>query len=146
MNEFLRPVLKILISIILGLFMGYERSQQNKPAGIRDVALVTLGATLFALIGLTFKESSNLDMTRLLYAPIIGIGFLGSGVILQDKNKVEGLTTAGVLWVSVATGLLIAIDKYILSIISALSVYIILKLKYITIKIERPNNVKKRRR
>jgi len=145
-TQLLTDLMKVGISIGLGLFMGYERSQQQKPAGIRDVALVTLGATLFAIIGLSFIEPKNMDMTRLLYAPIIGIGFLGSGVILQNKNKIEGLTTAGLLWISVATGLLVGIGNYALAIVSALAVFLILKLKHITIKIEGNNNETKKHR
>ena len=127
---------KIVLSVILGLFIGFERFQQDKPAGIRDVALVTLGATLFALVGLEFQNQANADITRLLYAPIVGIGFMASGVIIQSKTKTKGLTSAGVLWAVVAIGLLCGIGKYILAIISSIIIYSILKLKHVTIKIK----------
>ena len=120
-------LIKIVLSILLGLFVGFERDQQDKPTGMRDIALVTLGATLFALVGLEFIDYSNMDMTRLLYAPIIGIGFLGSGVIIQSNKKTKELTSAGVLWAMVAIGLLCGIGKYILAMISAVSIYLLLK-------------------
>ena len=128
---------KILLSVFLGLFIGFERDQQDKPTGMRDVALVTLGATLFAIIGLEFHDQMNMDMTRLLYAPIIGIGFMASGVILQSKTKTKGLTSAGVLWAMVAIGLLCGIGKYILAIISSIIIYLLLKLKYVTVKMKK---------
>lgn len=128
---------KILLSVVLGLFIGFERFQQDKPAGIRDVALVTLGATLFALVGLEFHDQVNMDMTRLLYAPIVGIGFMASGVIIQSKKKTKGLTSAGVLWAVVAIGLLCGIGKYVLAIVASIMIYLILKLKHVTIKIKK---------
>jgi len=134
---------KLLLSVVLGLFVGFERDQQNKPTGMRDVALVSLGATLFAIIGLEFSEPMNMDMTRLLYAPIIGIGFLGSGAILKTKNKTEGITSAGVLWAMVAIGLLCGIANYILAIIASMFVYLVLKLKHISIIIKTNKRKKK---
>ena len=128
---------KIALAVFLGLFIGFERDQQNKPAGMRDVSLVTLGATLFALIGLEIVGIENADMSRLLYAPIIGIGFMASGVILQNKTKTKGLTSAGVLWAMVAIGLLCGLGKYILAIVSSIIIYLLLKFKHVTIKIQK---------
>lgn len=137
MEELYLQLLKIALSVFLGLFIGFERDQQNKPAGMRDVSLVTLGATLFALVGLEIIGIENADMSRLFYAPIIGIGFMSSGVILQNKKKTKGLTSAGVLWVMVAIGLLCGLGKYILAIISSIIIYLLLKFKHITVKIKK---------
>jgi len=137
MEDIYIQLIKIGLSVFLGLFIGFERAQQDKPTGLRDVAMVTLGATLFAIIGFEFHNEMNMDMTRLLYAPVIGIGFMASGVILQSKTKTKGLTSAGVLWVMVAVGLLCGIGKYILAIISSIVIYLLLKLKYVTVKIRK---------
>ena len=139
-------LIKIGLSTLLGLFVGYERTQQDKPAGIRDIALVCLGSALFAMIGLEIGGIKNADMARLLYAPIMGICFIGSGVILHSKNKVQGLTTAGVLWIAVAIGLAIGIGNYILGTLSAIAVYLLLKLKHITIKIEKVGRYGRRKK
>lgn len=134
---------RIGLSLLLGLLIGFERDQQQKPAGIRDVALVSLGATLFTVIGLqlipmalTYEAPIRYDIGRIIAYTIVSIGFLGSGVIIQTKNKLEGITTATILWVMVAIGLLCGIGQYLLASISGLVVYLLLKLKYFRIKFE----------
>lgn len=143
LNEILIYLAKIGLSIILGLFVGHEREGQNKPAGIRDVALVSLGATLFTIVSLEVIKIAQLyqppvryDLGRIIAYTIVSIGFLGSGVIIQTKNKLEGITTASVLWSMVAVGLLCGIGLYTLAVISALCVYFLLKLKHIRVQIE----------
>ena len=136
-------LLKISLSVFFGSAIGLEREQQNKPAGFRDVTLVCLGATLFAMIGLQFIDLKNLDMTRLLYGPIIGVGFLGSSCVLRTQYKLEGITTAAVLWCSVALGLLIGIGNYILAGIATIMIYLVLKFKRIKIELEKCHKKRK---
>jgi len=141
---------KIGLAMALGLILGSEREEQNKPAGIRDVTLATLGATLYTLIALELVTISNqlgmavkYDMGRIIAYTIVAIGFLGSGVIMQHKNKLEGITTAGTLWCAVGLGICCGLGLYHLAILSAVSVYFILKLKHIRITFE---SRKKRRK
>jgi len=137
MEELYINIGKIFLSILLSLFIGLERDQQNKPAGARDVCFVTLASTLFTIIGLSLVDYNNMDGARLLYASIIGVGFIGGGVIMQNKRKLKGLTTASLLFIMVALGLLIGIGEWTLSLIVSISIYIILKLKHVTIKIRK---------
>lgn len=134
---------KLILSMFLGLFVGYEREAWKKPAGIRDVAVVTLGATIFTIIAfeMVAKTSSmnmpvRYDVGRIIAYIIASIGFLGSGVILQQKNKLEGITTASILWAMVGVGILCGMGSYILAIISCLGLYFLLKLKYLRVKIQ----------
>lgn len=120
---------KIALSLLLSSLVGIERESSDKPMGLRGIMLVTLGTTLFAIIALTFKDPVNLDMTRLLYAPIVGIGFLGSGIIIEKKGHASGITTAALLWATVGIGLLVGLGMYELAIGSTLAIYVILKLK-----------------
>ena len=149
MNNLLVYLLKIGLSIGLGLFVGYERDTQHKTAGLRDVALVCLGSTLFTIISLEIAkmmsnyQSLNYDLGRVIAYIIVSIGFLGSGVILKTQDKLSGITTASVLWSVVATGICCGLGLYELAILSALCIYLILKLKYIRIKI---NSSRKKRR
>ena len=142
---------RIGLSMALGLFIGYEREGQKKPAGVRDVALVTLGATLCAIIslelvniGLQFPAPIRYDLGRIIAYTIVAIGFLGSGVIIQNKKGVEGITTSTMLWSMVAVGLLCGIGQYVLAIVSEICIYFILKLKHITISFEKRKNGRKR--
>ena len=122
-------MIKIALSLLLSSLIGLERESSDKPMGLRGIMLVTLGTTVFAVIALTMQSNPNHDMTRLLYAPIVGIGFLGSGVIIEHKGHASGITTATVLWAVVGISLLIGLGMFELGIISTLLVYGILKLK-----------------
>ena len=126
---------KIAMALLLSSLIGIERETTDKPIGLRGTMLVTLGTVLFAIIGLTFITTMNLDMIRLLYAPIIGIGFLGSGVIIMKKGQAQGITTATVLWAMVGIGLLVGLGMNVLAIVSTLAVYGILKSKTLEEKI-----------
>ena len=123
------PISKIALGLLLSSLIGLERETTDKPMGLRGIMLVTLGTVLFTIIALTLKDAPNLDMTRLLYAPIIGIGFLGSGVIIEKKGHAQGITTAAVLWAMVGIGLLTGLGMFNLAIVSTLAIYFILKLK-----------------
>lgn len=152
-NEIISYIFKILMSIGLGLFVGLERDSQKKSAGLRDVAIVTFGATIYAILALELVKlgCSRYDIGRIFAYAIVSIGFLGSGVIIHQKNKLEGITTASILWSMVGTGLLIGLGNYSLACMTALSLYFLLKLKYIRIKLRkgvrnvRKNNKKRKR-
>lgn len=148
-NIYFPYIVKIGLALILGLIIGYERENQDKPAGLRDVSLVTVGACIFGIIALELPKimpsitNVRYDIGRIFAYTIVSIGFLGSGVIMQTKHKLEGITTAGVLWSMVAVGLLCGINLSILAMISTGFIYFILKIKYIRIKLERKKNDKK---
>ena len=134
---------KIGIAVILGIFLGWEREQSNKDAGLRTTTLVMLGATLFTIISVILREvGGNYDIGRIMAYTIAGIGFLGTGIISKEKNG-TGVTTASLLWAVVGIGILCGLGEFSLAIISALVIYFILKLKYFRIKI---STIKKRKR
>ena len=91
--------------------------------------LVCLGTTVFTLLGNQFKGIQNFDGLRLVYAAIVGIGFLGSGTIIKREADIEGITTASTLWAIVALGILIGFGYYLLAIIVSILIYLILKIK-----------------
>ncbi len=131
-------ILKIIVSMALGLFIGWERERQGKIAGIRTVTLVCLGATLFTIISLILRqEGGRYDIGRIIAYIIAGIGFLGSGVIIQHKGNVEGITTASVLWTIVGIGVLCGLGQYSLAVVSTLSIYFVLKLKHVVKRMEK---------
>ena len=146
LSDLITCAIKIGLSLFLGAIVGLERDQQDKPAGLRDVVLVCLGTTLFAIMGLKFAGPRNLDMLRLFHAPIIGIGFLGSGCIIMNENKVEGMTTAAVLWTAVAQGLAVGVGEYALAVLATVAIYLVLKLKYVKRKIEKCRKKRKKLR
>ena len=139
MTELVQDTIKLGLALFLGLIIGYERERNDKPAGWRTVANVCMGACAFAIIGLKLFAMGNDDYSRLLSAPITGIGFLGAGIIMFKKGGFEGVTTSSVLWVSVATGLLCGLGYWQLAFIITFMMMFVLMLKYFKIKIEKIN-------
>ena len=100
---------RILLAILIGLAIGYERERRNKPAGTRTHILVCLGAALIAVME-NYVEARVLaintdalntgvavSMGRISAQVVSGIGFLGAGTIFSSRKKIAGLTTAGCL-------------------------------------------------
>lgn len=140
MWETLLIVLKLIIAIILGGIIGLERESLGKPAGTRTYALVAMGSTLFTIISLRgFTEFANYDPTRIVGQILVGIGFIGAGLIIFHKEHVEGLTTAAALWATAAVGVTIGISWYAIAAIASLLIFLLL---YIVRKIESAKNKK----
>ena len=104
--------IRISGAIAAGLFIGIERELKDKSAGLKTNTLVSLGSAVFVLISLNYLNEDNTDITRVLGQVVTGIGFLGAGTILQDKNKIKGLTTAATIWCSAAAGCLSAAGMF----------------------------------
>lgn len=104
--------LRIGAALLAGLFIGIEREINNKNAGLKTNALVSLGAAVFVLTSLTFAGNDYVDSTRVIGQVVTGIGFIGAGVILHKGTIVKGLTTAATVWCSAGAGCLAAIGQY----------------------------------
>jgi putative Mg2+ transporter-C (MgtC) family protein len=105
-------LLRLGIAVVFGGLLGLEREWWGKPAGLRTHMVVALGAATFTLVaGDLYRtiieqapEAASLDPLRIIQGIIGGIGFLGAGSIIQSRGSVEGLTTAGSLWLVGAVG------------------------------------------
>ena len=129
--------IKIGVALLSGLLIGLEREYKGKNAGLKTNSLVALGAAVFVLISLKYQGEANVDITRVLSQVIIGIGFLGGGVILQKEDKIKGLTTAATVWCSAAAGCLAATGLFVeLAIFTMVVVLFNLIFGYIDSKIE----------
>ncbi len=120
--------IKLLLAAVLASFLGWERGKSDKPAGIRTMVLVSMGAASFAMLGSRVMDANmtgeviRTDPTRVLAYIISGVGFLGAGAILHSKKSVKGLTTAASIWVVAAIGAASGLGEYALAIvISAIS-------------------------
>ncbi len=113
-------LIKIVIAILIGGIIGFERELHSKAAGLRTITLITVGATLFTLV------SNDMGDDRIAAGIVTGIGFLGGGVILFTEGKLLGLTTAASIWVAAALGMTIGRGEYILS--AAVTVVVMLVL------------------
>ena len=109
-------IIKLLLAVVLGGAIGVERELRSKSAGFRTMILICLGATLFTIfsqiIGI-WHDSNNPD--RIASNVVVGIGFIGAGVVFRSNNKVTGITTAASMWLCAALGMGIGCGYYLLS-------------------------------
>ena len=105
-------ILRLFIAGLLGGLVGFEREFRAKEAGLRTHFIVALGSALFMLISQYAFPGRQHDAARVAAQVVSGIGFLGAGVIIFQKNVVRGVTTAAGLWVAAAIGLACGAEMY----------------------------------
>ena len=120
------PYLKIAFAALLGGIIGLEREHVGKAAGSRTYSLVAMGATLFTIMSVDGFSGDNVDPSRIAGQVVVGIGFLGAGVIMHQGVRVRGLTTAAALWSVAAIGVAVGIGEYGLAAFTTLSTFMIL--------------------
>ena len=97
-------ILRLFLGGMMGGLIGLEREFRAKEAGFRTHFIVALGSALFMMIS-QHAFSGRFDAARVAAQVVSGIGFIGAGVIIFQKNMVRGVTTAAGLWVAAAIGL-----------------------------------------
>jgi len=118
-------LLRLVVALILGGLLGVERELVKKEAGVRTEMLVAGGAAIFAMIGImlpyitaaslagaigALPDSSTVNAGLAVVANIVvGIGFLGAGLIIHDRDRAHGVTTAAIVWTTAAIGALAGI-------------------------------------
>ncbi|MBU4473200.1 MAG: MgtC/SapB family protein [Candidatus Omnitrophica bacterium] len=132
----MQVLIRLSLSVVLGGLIGLERQLHRRTAGLRTHIVVTLGSCLIMLTSVyvfdIYKDQVPLDPARIAAGVITGIGFLGAGAIIQDREKVRGLTTAASLWVAAAIGLAVGCGFYSGAIFTTILVVIVLLvLRYI---------------
>lgn len=113
-------VFRLILSLLLGGLVGFERGHHGRAAGLRTHILVCLGATMASLVGLYSTQilGFNSDPLRVGAQVVSGIGFLGVGTIMiKDHSHVTGLTTAAGLWTTACIGLAIGMGFYLAALI-----------------------------
>lgn len=132
--------IRILMAIVIGGIIGYEREYRKRPAGFRTHILVCLGATIVSILQDQLRiyvidyiainpksaEVIKLDLGRIGAQVVSGIGFLGAGSIMRDKGKAGGFTTAASIWVTGCLGLSIGWGFYNLAFISMVGIIVVL--------------------
>ena len=98
-------IFRLFAAGLLGGLIGLEREFRAKEAGVRTHFIVALGSALFMIISEFAFEGKQHDAARVAAQVVSGIGFIGAGVIIFQRNVVRGVTTAAGLWVAAAIGL-----------------------------------------
>lgn len=139
--NFVSMLVRLVLAMICGGVIGYDRGKKRRPAGLRTYMLVCMGAALTILISQFQNEmfatvwssavnsfGNHTDVSRYGAQVINGIGFLGAGTILVTANQqVKGMTTAAGLWASACMGLAIGAGFYEVAILGAFFIWLTMK-------------------
>jgi putative Mg2+ transporter-C (MgtC) family protein len=113
---------RVLVALVFGLVLGAEREFRGHPAGLRTMALISVGSCIFTGLGLIPAFGRSVDPTRIAAQLVTGVGFLGAGSILRQGEEVRGLTTAASIWVVASLGMAVGFGYYLLAFIAVLLV------------------------
>jgi len=127
-------LLRLLVAMVLGAFVGMERQTRGRSAGLRTNILVCLGSAAIIVafqklsleFGLGAESAIRMDPARAAAGVITGIGFLGAGTIIKSDDHVRGLTTAASIWVVSAVGVTVGLGEYAIAV--ALTLLVLLTL------------------
>ena len=128
-------IIRVIVGGVLGGVIGFEREKRAKEAGFRTHFLVALGSTLITVISAYGFDKvadqipiARYDPARLAAQIVSGIGFIGAGLIIFQKNVIHGLTTAAGLWVTAAIGIASGVGHYALAALTTAMVLLALEL------------------
>lgn len=127
-------VWRMLLSFVLGCIVGFERQLRNHAAGFRTFALICLSSTLIMIVSIYVAQtySTTSDPARIAAQVVTGIGFLGAGVIYQNKGGIRGLTTAAGIFMIAAIGLAVGAALFKAAVIgTCLLLFILISLERI---------------
>jgi putative Mg2+ transporter-C (MgtC) family protein len=123
--EYLYFTGQILLAVLLGGILGWQREKIGKSAGPRTYGLVAAGSALFTMLSLAAFGAG--DPARIAAQILTGIGFIGAGVIIhKDGGAIEGVTTAAGLWAVAAVGMAVGVGWYVQAIIATFIMLVVL--------------------
>lgn len=125
-------LIKLSVALLLGMAIGLERFIARKPAGMRTYSLVSMGSALFVIIseiiGARYGAQGNFEPLRMASQIVVGVGFLGAGMIMVQNSRLVGLTSASGLWVAAGIGVAAGFGLYGLAAIAAVLTLVIFTL------------------
>jgi putative Mg2+ transporter-C (MgtC) family protein len=118
---------RLLVACLLGAAVGLEREINRKAAGVRTNLLICMGSAFFTLLSAVLAGDGNPDKGRVASNIVQGIGFLGAGLILHNRSRVSGLTSAASVFVVASIGMACGAGLYAAAVIAAIIVIIALE-------------------
>ncbi len=122
---------RLAFAVVLGGLIGLERELRGYPAGIRTMALITMGCMLFTDVSQILGGGD-----RVAAGIVTGIGFLGAGVIFREGYTVRGITTAATIWASAAIGMAIGRELYLVAGLGTVLIFIVLEARPLTRRVD----------
>ncbi len=110
-----RILLDLLLAVVLGFLIGYERKLRFKEAGIRTHTIVCTGSALMMIVS-KYAFGSQADAARVAAQIVSGVGFLGAGMIVYRQHEVHGLTTAAGVWATAGVGMACGGRMYVVAV------------------------------
>jgi putative Mg2+ transporter-C (MgtC) family protein len=119
---------RLLMACLLGALVGLEREVKRKSAGVRTNLLICMGSAFFTLLSAVLAGDANPDKGRVASNIVQGIGFLGAGLILHNRSRVSGLTSAASVFVVASIGMACGAGLYAAAAVAAIIVILALEL------------------
>lgn len=122
-----RELLRMVVALLLGAAIGWDRERRDADAGLRTHMLVALGAAFFVLVPAEIGMSPE-DLSRVIQGVIAGVGFLGAGAVLKlgDQGRIHGLTTAASIWVTAAVGMAAGLGRIGTALVATVFILLVL--------------------
>ena len=115
--EEMEYLIGVLVAVVLGFAIGFERKLRYKEAGIRTHTIVCVGSALIMVVSkYGFGDSIEADASRVAAQIVSGIGFLGAGIIVYRRHEIRGLTTAAAVWATVGVGMAAGAGLYVVAV------------------------------
>ncbi|HET9321289.1 MAG TPA: MgtC/SapB family protein [Bryobacteraceae bacterium] len=121
-------ITRLLAASALGGFIGLEREYKRRSAGVRTNLLICLGAAFFTLLSSVLAGDANPDKGRVASNIVQGIGFLGAGLIIHNRSRISGLTSAASVWVVASIGMACGAGLLVAAVIATAIVVVALEL------------------
>ncbi len=120
---------QIILAGVLGIAIGAEREHRHKSAGLRTYTLVSIGSALFTILSIYGFSADGgkiaYDPSRIASQIVVGIGFIGAGMVILRENKIEGLTTAAGIWTTASIGMAVSLGFYLIAIFTTVLILLV---------------------
>lgn len=116
----------LLVAMLIGAIIGAEREYRTKSAGFRTMMLISMGACLYTMLSPLI--GSDMAPERIASNIVVGIGFVGAGVIFKGQDHTHGLTTAASIWVTAALGMAAGAGHTRLALLATVLVFVVMAL------------------
>lgn len=127
--------LRLVLAAAFGAMIGIEREWRDRPAGLRTHMLTALAAALFTILTgeilfsqVTASDAAQADPIRVIEAVTSGVAFLAAGAIIQNRDRVRGLTTGAGMWLAGALGVAAGLGQFVIGGLAALLGVVIIAL------------------
>jgi putative Mg2+ transporter-C (MgtC) family protein len=118
---------RLLLAAALGCAIGIDREYHHRPSGIRTNVLICFGAAMFTFLSAIIAGDNSPNRGQIASNIVQGIGFLGAGLILHNRDRVSGLTSAATVWAVASIGMACGAGLYVPAVLAAILVLVVLE-------------------